>query len=307
MPGELSTVISVFDEHAWERTVYEIAKGQCAPFIGAGASADHLPVAKDLAAALAKQYNFPFADRTDLAQVSQFAAVTDGSGLFVKQRLIDAMFAAVQRPDFSARDQPHALLAELGLPIYLTTNYDDFMYEALAARGLSPQRAICPWYTSDRSEIEQATALFRQDGGYNPDGSRPIVYHLHGHYSVPESLVVTEDDYVEFLVRVSADSNLLPYVIREALAKKMLLFVGYRLADWTFRVIFRGLVYNRPRHSRHLHVSVQLPPQAESPADERPLRIQEYMDKYFGQQDICICWKTARDFSEELRRRWEQK
>lgn len=298
-------MIRAFDEGAWRRTVYEIAKGACTPFIGAGASADYLPLASSLAAALAKEYYFPFDDHADLAHVSQFAAVSEGSRQFVKQRLADDMFTDGHLPDFRAPDQPHALLADLRLPIYITTNYDDFMYKALADRGRAPQRAICPWYTSDRNEIEEATSLFRQDAGYNPDSARPIVYHLHGHYSIPESLVVTEDDYIDFLVRVSADPGLLPPVIRRSLTSKMLLFVGYRLADWTFRVIFRGLLSTRPPFSGHSHVSVQLPPSAEGPADERPLRIQEYMSKYFEQQNIFICWQTAREFSAELRRRWE--
>ena len=58
--------------------------------------------------------------------------------------------------------------------------------------------------------------------------------------------MLTEDDYIDFLVRVSGDPNLLPPVIQEALASKMLLFVGFSLADWTFRVIFGGLLSARP-------------------------------------------------------------
>jgi hypothetical protein len=52
-------------------------------------------------------------------------------------------------------------------------------------------------------------------------------------------------------------------------------------------------------------VSVQLPPPASDAADDRPLRIQEYLDRYFEMQSISICWKTAREFSAELRQRWE--
>jgi hypothetical protein len=213
----------------------------------------------------------------------------------------------VQLPDFRAQDQPHALLADLRLPIYITTNYDDFMYQALLDRGRAPQRAICPWYTKNQAEIREATALFRKDAGYNPESMRPIVYHLHGHYTIPESLVVTEDDYIDFLVRLSGDPGLLPPVIQSALMSKMLLFVGYGLADWTFRVIFRGLLSTRPPWAGHSHVSVQLPPSSSGALDERPARIQEYLGRYFGEQNISICWKAARDFSAELRRRWDER
>lgn len=53
-------------------------------------------------------------------------------------------------------------------------------------------------------------------------------------------------------------------------------------------------------------MSVQLPPsakEAKDAADDRPLREQEYLDKYFAEQRISICWMTARAFSKELRRR----
>lgn len=85
----------------------------------------------------------------------------------------------------------------------------------------------------------------------------------------------------------------------------MLLFVGYSLEDWTFRVIFKGLLSARPLHAGYPHVSVQLPPSAEDAADDRPLRIQEYLDRYFEMQSISICWMTAREFSAELRGRWQ--
>lgn len=282
-----------------------IRRNQCTPLIGAGASAEDLPLASKLAADLADEYGFPFDEVRNLARVTQYAAVQEGSRQYVKQRLADEMFASAPLPDFSAADQPHALLADLRLPIYLTTNYDDFMFKALVARGRAPQRAICPWYTTNRREVEEANKLFEEASGYNPDSTRPIVYHLHGYYGVPESLVLTEDDYIDFLVRVSADPDLLPPVIQKSLMSKMLLFLGYSLADWTFRVIFRGLLSARPPLAGHSHVSVQLPPLATDAADVRPRRVQEYLDRYFEEQHISICWKTARDFSAELRRRWD--
>lgn len=297
-------MIRAFDEDAWKRTIYLIHGGQCTPFIGAGASAEYIPVAGDLAESLAGEYGFPFDDNRDLARVTQFAAVREGSRMYVKRRFADDVLAGLPRPGFRAADDPHALLADLPLPVYVTTNYDNFMYEALESRGRLPQRAICPWYTSDAKEVAEATSLFREPAGYNPDPKRPIVYHLHGHPSVAESLVLTEDDYIDFLVRVSADSDLLPPVITKSLRSRMLLFIGYSLADWTFRVIFRGLLSARPLNAGYPHVSVQLPPSNGSD-DDRTARIQEYLDRYFEMQSISICWKTAREFSSELRRRWE--
>jgi len=299
-------VIRVFDDSAWQQTVDLIAYKECTPFIGAGASAEHLPVAARLAAGLAAEYGFPFDNDRDLARVTQFAAVRAGNRQYIKQRLAHRMFTNVSPPDYREPDEPHALLADLRLPVYITTNYDDFMFEALEDRGRAPLRAICPWYTTDREEVKEATKLFGEDGGgYKPDSNRPIIYHLHGHHGTPESLVLTEDDYIEFLLRLSEDHELLPPIIQRSLTTKMLLFVGYSLEDWTFRVIFRGLLSKRPTLATHSHVSVQIPPPAENPEDERQIRVQEYLDRYLERQNISICWETARAFSAELRRRWE--
>ena len=300
-------MLRVFDEGAWERALSKIREGRCTPFIGAGASAEYVPVAGDLAAAIATKYRFPFDDNRDLARVTQYATVCEGGDRqFVKQRFCRDVFEHVAQPHYDVQDEPHAVLADLGLPIYITTNYDDFMFDALAYRGRLPQRAICPWYTTDRAEIAEATKLFEETAGYNPDSGQPIVYHLHGHHSIPESMVLTEDDYIEFLVRISSE-DLLPPVIKSALRSRMLLFVGFSLADWTFRVIFQGLLSARSSLGGHTHVSVQLPPQAGYPDDERPPRIQDYLDRYFAERRISVCWKTAREFSAELRSRWESR
>jgi len=299
-------MIRAFDEGEWERTVYLIRERECTPFIGAGTSSELVRTGDDLAADLARKYGYPFDEVHDLARVTQFAAVREGSPLYVKKRFTDDVFASVGHPDFREANEPHALLADLRLPVYVTTNYDDFMYEALVDKGRAPQRAICPWYTTDPAEVADATRLFEDPAGFNPDISRPIVYHLHGHHGTPESLVLTEDDYIDFLVRISADPKLLPAVIRKSLRGRMLLFIGYSLADWTFRVIFRSLLSAWPPGSRHQHVSVQLPPTADGGAGDKSQRIQEYLDQYFERERISICWKTAREFSAELRQRWEK-
>ena len=300
----MGRLVRVFDDEVWARTVDRVKSGRCTPFIGAGASVDYLPLAADLAEALARGRHYPFGSPRDLARVSQFLAVEGGDRQYVKEKLVDGMFAKVQVPDFSAPDEPYGLLADLKLPLYLTTNYDDFMYNALEDRGRKPRRAVCPWYTTDSAEVTRATRLFREKAGYAPDTGRPIVYHLHGHHETPESLVLTEDDYIDFLVRVSRDPKLLPPVIRGSLGSQMLLFIGYKLEDWTFRVIFRGLLSARPSLAQRTHVSVQLPPDTDGSARDRA-RAQEYLDKYFDQQRISICWMTARKFSAELRQRWQ--
>jgi hypothetical protein len=172
----------------------------------------------------------------NLAQAAQFLAI-EGDATAPKDKLRERL-RDIAPPDFSQRCEPHGVLADLKLPIYITTNYDSFMFQALKSREASPRREFCRW--------NQWLREFPSDLGDNfrPTPANPLVYHLHGHCGVLESMVLTENDYLQFLVELSEDRSerLLPPAVRDALATTSLLFVGYSLSDWDFRVLFRGVM-----------------------------------------------------------------
>jgi hypothetical protein len=59
----------------------------------------------------------------------------------------------------------------------------------------------------------------------------------------------------------------------------------YRLADWDFRVLFRGLIDSMESSLRRISVAVQL-----SPED---LKQQEYLVDYFGNIKVEVYWGTG--------------
>ena len=271
----------------WGLLVSRIASGNCTPFLGAGAAAGTLPLGGDIARRWADEYGYPLADDADLARVAQFIAVHEDP--MAPKELLCAELKRHPAPDFTAEDEPHAQLADLPLSVFITTNYDNFLLDALRAKGKDPRREICRWNSSP-SLADVPRVL---DPGLVPTQANPVVFHLHGHYDVPESLVLTEDDYLDFLVAVSRDDGLLPHQIQKALAGASLLFLGYRLADWNFRVIHRGLVMAGEQSLRRLSVNVQLPP-----ADQQS---RDYLEKYFGAMNVQVYWGTASEFARELR------
>lgn len=280
-------------EHDWDALLMRIRKGRCTPFLGAGACFGTLPLGRDVAERWSARHEYPLEDKRDLARVAQFLAVKQG-GMFPKELIADE-FDGLGPPDFSRPGEPHAVLAGLPLPIYMTTNYDDFMTAALRAQGKDAKREICRWNNHPNVQSE-SSAL---DAGYVPTPAAPVVYHLHGHFGVLESMVLSEDDYLAYLVAVARDDDLLPHEIQKALAGSSLLFVGYRLADWSFRVVHRGLVAGMDPSLRQLSVTVQLP--SEPPAADE----EAYLDEYFGKLDVRVYWGTAEKFMAELRERWE--
>ncbi len=274
----------------WELLLQRIKSGSCTPFLGAGACAGTLPLGAEIAEKWAADYEYPLSDSDDLARVAQFLAVRRNDAIFPKERL-SADFQGRGPPDFARPGEPHATLAALPLPVYMTTNYDDFMLAALERAGKQPKRELCRWNRSPALK-EQRPVL---TPAFKPTAEAPVVFHLHGHLSIPESIVLTEDDYLDFLVAIAGEPKLLPHQIKKALAGASLLFVGYRLADWNFRVLHRGLVMAGEQSLRRLSVTVQLRP-------NDPER--EYLEKYFGVMNVRVYWGTAQDFAEELAARW---
>ena len=110
-------------------------------------------------------------------------------------------------------------------------------------------------------------------------------------------MVLTEDDYLDFLINVGDDRRLLPHPIEKAFVQTSLLFLGYRLADANFRVVFRSLVNYLQRNFTRAHVSVQLAPDGLS--DEQRDKALAYLDSYFKELKIRVYWGTCEEFAED--------
>jgi hypothetical protein len=287
-------VPNTLQEKDWLVLLNRIKNGRCLPFLGAGACYGLLPLGSDLARDWAKKYGYPFTDSDDLVRVAQFVAVENGDSIFPKELLLE-QFKQSGSPNFRDPDEPHAVLADLPLPIYMTTNYDSFMVQALENRHRDARREMCRW----NELLKDQPSVFDREPPFTPTVANPVVFHLHGH-TVPESLVLTEDDYLSFLGSIARDPQLLPPAIQRTLAGSSCLFIGYRMADWNFRVIFQGL-----RQSMKLmSVAVMLAPAGDS--EETKEKARAYLDHYYAALDMRIYWGTAREFCAELRRRWQE-
>ena len=298
---------NTLEDRDWTSLVRRIEREKCTPFLGAGINYNILPLGSNIAQRLAETYKYPLDDCLDLARVTQFLAITQDP-MFPKEEVQILLEESLQKwektvtlPDFfKTPDQPLGVLADLPIPIYMTTNYDDLMIKALEARQKDPKRELCRW----NKYVKDLPSVFDSQDAFEPTPANPVVFHLHGHNEIPESLVLTEDDYLDFLVNVSRQADLLPPIIQQALAGTSLLFIGYRLADWDFRVLFRGIVNSMEASLRHISVAVQLPP-GDSDQSTREAQ-QEYLNEYFGSIDVKIYWGTAQEFAAELRERWEE-
>ncbi|HYY56315.1 MAG TPA: SIR2 family protein [Pyrinomonadaceae bacterium] len=283
----------------WEGLLLTIKYGKCTPFLGAGACHGVLPLGSSVAREWAEKYEYPLDDCNNLARVAQFVAVERGA--MRPKYEIKERFGDVKPPDFTDPLEPHGLLADLPMPVYITTNYDNFMVQALRARNKNPRQELCRW----NSVIKDHPSVFEEEPDFKPSVEEPIVFHLHGHIEVPESLVLTEDDYLDFLLRISRDQDLIPKRIRRAFTQTSLMFIGYQLADWNFRVIFRSLISYLEISTRASHVSVQLVPLSDQATDGQKAKAREYLDDYYEKLEVDVFWGTGREFVADLRKQWE--
>jgi len=314
----------------WTGLVRMLQQRKCTPILGPRAHGRWLPTPQQVARKWADLHEYPFADRAELARVAQYMATNQGED-FPRYELLDTLIAELTarlpeelRPDRRPEtltglvqavgwqnlvaddpNQIHQVLASLNLPVYLTTNPDSFLVEALTAQGQQPEREICRW----SEELDWLPSRFAEDDEsgevYEPTPEAPLVYHLFGSDEEVNSLVLTEDDYMSFLVRVVAERDRIPNTIREALSSSTLMFVGYSLYDWEFRVLMHGLVASLNQRLRFKHVAVQLEFDEAGMADTAA--VQTFLQQYFQDADINVFWGSTTQFIAELREHWEAK
>jgi hypothetical protein len=284
------------DEADWERLINQLRRGDCTPLLGAGACSGTLPTGSELSVKYARDYGYPFHDVTDLAQVMQWATSVVRDPVELKYRLCAELQAhGVPKNDAS---EPHALLAGFPITTYLTTNYDDFLVKALRHTGKNPRPAISQWWDIVPEKIPLP----------DPSDHEPLVYHLHGSWTEPQSLVLTDLDYTTYLINmVEAQATgfryPLPDAVVTAMTTKPLLFIGYRLQDPTFKVIFNGLARSVPRSNKRRHISVQLIPDVVASVPDAKEQARKYLTHYLDGWNISIFLGTATEFCEELQRR----
>ncbi|NJK82270.1 MAG: CHAT domain-containing protein, partial [Chloroflexaceae bacterium] len=317
------------DFEKWPALIRNIQRGNCTPIIGQRMTETLLDPLGELARRWADVYRFPLAphQREDLPQVAQFLAVSqdpqfpreelleqlrrdildrhqDDLPTNAAQMSLDELFAKLgahyheRSPSY-----PYRALAEMPFKVYLTANLSNLLTEALVAVGKDPQVEICRWHNS----LEDLPSIYETEPDYQPSVERPLVYHLFGNSQEPDSLVVTEDDYFDYLIGISINRDMIPIAVREALADTGLLFLGFKIDDWAFRVLFRSLMSQegRGRRRRYAHVAAQITP--EEGRILEPERARRYMEDYFQDSAIDIFWGSVEDFMRQLLLQWQSR
>jgi hypothetical protein len=288
----------------WNYLLKRIQRGECTPILGADANFMVCPSVADIARQLAKDYGYPLDDLHDLARVAQFITSIAPSN---PKELLHDLLSDLQVLNASDPEAPYNVLAAMPFPLYITTNHDDQLEQSLIQRGKQPQRMLWVWnhtLTANRAWILKAGFTLEVDACSD---RQPVVFHLFGHYAVPESLVLTEDDYLDFLVSVASSEYKLPPRILEAYSHTPLIFIGFHHKDWSFRVLLRAMAATVTAHRPRLNITVQLPLLTETTPEPSRLKAQEFLNAYFQNKSVRgVYWGTAYQFAADLHHRWQE-
>ena len=302
----------------WESICIKVREGRFFPILGPEIGDELFGATQEQSDRLAEKYQFPLAahERSNLAKVTQFISVDKGREHACEALAIDFVkrLGGVDPGELPGRLQgavegcranpgnAYKLLSakELSAPIYLNASYETMLLRVLKAEGKNPEPVFGAWRGAEVVQKPQPKSPI-------PTTECPWVYHIFGVFGKPDSMVLTEDDFFDYLIASSQLKLLLPALVSK-LMESSLVFLGFRLDDWRFRVLFRLIVTQQGAAalSGRCHVGVQINPGEQSVADVN--RAIKYITKYFqggnssNAPSISIYWGSPADFLRQLQK-----
>ena len=230
------------NEQDWRHLLETIRRGNCILLLGPGAAVDPndpegVPLTTRLAHKLAAELP-PGA----VANPNELTHVAQGYYQHREDRL--DLELAVQ--DFyyhyaNTTTELHTQLAALPFTLCVNTGFDDFLRNALHAAGKAPVYEYYHFQQTRLSTLTEASV------------ARPVIYNLYGTLRALDSLVLTENDLLDFLVNViKGTPPLSPFVTaRFSDVHTSFLFLGFGFDHWYVRILLHVLkAYGH--HSRSL-------------------------------------------------------
>jgi len=193
------------------------------------------PVGSQLSKILAEKSDYPGADWWNLQRVAQHFETKTKSRFRLVEEITEAVHTG-REPSPILR-----MLTDLEFPIVITTNYDHIYEQALdqkaKAENISEPYEVSV-YNPNINNKEKTIDCPRA-----PDPKKPYLLKIHGDVDTPESIVLTDEDYIQFVLRMSDKPPYHPFGnnVLAHLMKWPTLFVGYSLTDYNLRLLFKTL------------------------------------------------------------------
>jgi hypothetical protein len=319
----------------WQSIIGNLNAAACTPILGPAMSENLFGARADLAKLWGQIYHYPMSDRDtdDLPRIAQYLAVTR-EGVFprrefyksVYRRILDR-FAADVPPNLRDLDdseiidqlgtlvsaagaalrlrdleEPHLVLASYRLPVYITTDPSNLLIDALVQQRAKPRVRLLRWNAAAAQCDDDYLAMTPPQSPTKATREFPIVIKLFGDLAAPASLVITEDQFFDYLTKAPTIKDIVPPAVKSRLSDSALLFVGFDADSWEFRVMYRSLLQLEGMNllQDYEHFAVQIDPN--SILD--PSNARRYIEKYLqSKAKLRLYWGDVATFISELRKR----
>jgi hypothetical protein len=138
----------------------------------------------------------------------------------------------------------HQQLAQLPFRLCISASPDSLMLNAFESVGKHPHKYYYHFQPPKRSnKLSLTIPRVYQPSVSIPTVDKPLVYYLFGHHQDSDSLVLTEADLIDYLVRIIKGDPPVPDTVRSMLADESasFLFLGFGFQNWYLRVLLKVL------------------------------------------------------------------
>ena len=208
-------------ENIYKESLFEaISKGEVVLWVGAGLSLyAGLPSGVQLREILYKGLTplekEEVGEESDLSHLADEICTLKGNRNYIIQTLKNTFTR-----DFLSTET-HKIISQI--PHFrniITTNYDS-LFESVYGSG-------------------KLNVIFSDNHTPYIDAKKVNLFKIHGDLSNPDSIIITESDYNNFFSK-DTEQNTIWSVIKEIIATKSILFIGYGLEDTNIQVIFNKI------------------------------------------------------------------
>lgn len=231
----------------------------CLIFLGAGVSIgstqSRLPTGRELAKIMADECEIDWHEEISLSRIAlYFEALRTREGLndFLTKNL-----SVYDRGDGGEVKLPESIrhlvdiieiLEEEGKDtLVVTTNYDQLL-ELAYKEKMSKDLEVVIYnggrdFNKSQGGLHMGMKSDEKPAVWRPD-CLTCLFKMHGCISQADgnNLVITEEDYINFISNSMSedDRRRLPLHVRAHIKKSTIVFIGYSLEDWNFRVMFKA-------------------------------------------------------------------
>jgi len=298
----------------WHFLLRYIVERKCIPIIGDSVleffnqpNDDIYVTRKEISIKLAKENNYSFKDFYKLPKVAEFLAIKYDN--MMPKKAVCNELRRMSQPNFSLekfKNSPHAILAQLDLPIYITTNYDHLLEEALKSQGKEPISDFCRWNDElcDYANDNEINTKLYKNKELEIRRHNPLVFHLLGDIDHPVSMVLTERDYSDFITFTNKESEtkVLPLYLRKVLSTGTFLLIGYKPDDdFDLRAMIDGPFSSFPRKYNYSNnIAILQVPSIENDSEKNSENLKYISHQFISMFGLRVYWEYFDEFLQEL-------